>query len=310
MGNLNGEILGNLPIPDLSLLQQRAVADFLDRETGRIDALIAKKERLVGLLEEKLTTEISYFVCRGFRDHELADSGVAWLGLVPADWTVCRFNRLISEKVDYRGRTPEKVDSGVLLVTARNVRKGRIDYARSQEFTTEAEWQVIGQRGLPREGDVIMTTEAPLGEVANVDRTDVAFAQRIIKLRGVEGLVDNYYLKYFMMSEPFQHSLRIFSSGSTAEGIKSERMAHLFGLCPPMSEQRAIVELLDSRVVNLDACRRPIEASIHRLRELRSALITAAVTGQIDPETWQQRGNIQRVHDAVEAATEHAGVAS
>ncbi|TVS16672.1 MAG: type I restriction endonuclease subunit S [Gammaproteobacteria bacterium] len=286
-------------VPDLPT--QKAIADFLDRETARIDLLIEKKQRLVELVAEKETMTRDTFTVKGVSDNHLMPSGVEWFGDVPSHWVICRFNRLISSKVDYRGRTPEKVDEGVFLVTARNIRNGVIDYERSQEYTTEADWAALSARGLPEIGDVLFTTEAPLGQIAQVDRTDVAFAQRIIKFRANEAMVSNDYLAQFMMSSQFQRSLQLFSSGSTAAGIKSERMAHLFGLVPPKAEQAAIVSEMREEKRKLGGLIAPIQGSIDRLREFRAAFITAAVTGQIDPENWSRRGTTDRRLDQIEA---------
>lgn len=301
--DLEHEALRNVPVMLPDLPTQKAIADFLDRETARIDQLIEKKKRLVELVSAKHETLRDTAVCKGLNPNAAyADSGVDWFGLVPEHWTVCRFNRLISSKVDYRGRTPEKVDDGIFLVTARNIRPGRIDYERSQEFTTEEDWEKLSARGKPEIGDVLFTTEAPLGNIAQVDRTDVALAQRIMKFRANPALVSNDFLAEFMMSASFQRSLNLYASGSTASGIKSERMAHLFGLVPPLSEQAEIVRVVRADGDRLEAVVEPIQLSIERSKEFRSALITAAVTGQIDVETWGKQGQTNRRLDQIEEA--------
>lgn len=287
-------------VPDLTT--QRQIADFLDRETARIDLLIEKKQHLVALLADKKETLRDSAVCKGLSGRaDMQASGVDWFGHVPAHWTVCRFNRLIGSKVDYRGRTPEKVDDGVFLVTARNIRDGKIDYQRSEEYTTEEDWNKLSSRGKPLLGEIIFTTEAPLGQVAQVDRTDVAFAQRIMKFTANDALVSNDFLAQFMMTASFQRSLQLYSSGSTAAGIKSERLAHLFGLVPPKVEQEEIVQVVKRKNKQLDALVAPITASISRLKEYRSALITAAVTGQIDVEIYKKLGTAERQLEMLEA---------
>lgn len=294
-----GNLLVNFPSGET----QREIADFLDRETAHIEQLIEKKMRLAEVIEEKIETFRDIAVCKGLSGHvQYKDSFVDWFGMVPAHWTVCRFNRLISSKVDYRGRTPEKVDDGIFLVTARNIRPGKIDYERSQEYTTKADWEKLSARGRPRVGDILFTTEAPLGNIAQVDRTDVAFAQRIMKFRANEALVSNNFLAELMMSSSFQRSLNLYASGSTASGIKSERMAHLFGLVPPAEEQEDIVQSIRTEVKHTDAVLKPLQHSIERLAEFRSALITAAVTGQIDVETWKKRGHTDRRLDGIQEA--------
>lgn len=280
--DLEHEALRTIPVLLPDLATQKQIADFLDAETARIDALIEKKQRLTEVLALKESNLRNTMVFRGIKNCKLVPSGVEWFGDVPAHWVVCRFNRLIASKVDYRGRTPEKVDDGVFLVTARNIRDGRIDYERSQEYTTQADWDALSARGQPEIGDVIFTTEAPLGQIAQVDRTDVAFAQRIMKFRANKVLVSNDFLAELMMSASFQRSLQLFSSGSTAAGIKSERLAHLFAVVPPKNEQVEIVDRVRSGIQKLRDATAAVQISIDRLREYRAALITAAVTGQFD----------------------------
>ncbi len=295
------ENFANMVLPTPDLATQRQIANFLDRETARIDLLIEKKQRLVALLGAKKETLRDTAVCKGLSDAaDMKSSGVNWFGEVPANWTVCRFNRLIASKVDYRGRTPEKVDDGVFLVTARNIRDGKIDYQRSEEYTTAEDWEKLSARGKPRIGDVLFTTEAPLGQIAQVDRTDVAFAQRIIKFRADDVLASNDFLAEFMMTASFQRSLQLYSSGSTAAGIKSERLAHLSGLVPSKDEQSQIVKFVRQEIDQLNALEVPIKSSIDRLREYRSALITAAVTGQIDVQAYARSGTTDRRLDAIQ----------
>ncbi|WP_339744170.1 hypothetical protein [uncultured Maricaulis sp.] len=285
--------------PDLNT--QKAIAAFLDRETARIDQLIEKKQRLVALLGEKRQAVFDQVVMgREGGATALVPSGVDWFGSVPHDWTVCRFQRLISSKVDYRGRTPVKLDDGVFLVTGRNIKNGAIDYQRAAEYTSAAEWAKLQERGAPEIGDVLMTTEAPLGEIAQVDRCDVAFAQRIIKFQARADLISNDYLAAMMQTSEFQGSLSLYSSGSTAKGIKSERLAHLFGVVPPPAAQAEIVRHLRARMSAIDNLKTPLDTSIARLKEHRSALITAAVTGQIDVTRWSRHGEADRRLDQIQ----------
>ena len=126
----------------------------------------------------------------------------------------------VCDYVDYRGKTPIKTDSGVFLVTAKNVKDGYIDYGASQEYISEDDYEEVMHRGKPEIGDVLITTEAPCGNVAQVNRADIALAQRIIKYRGQSNIVDNTYLKYYLLSPEFQNILNAKSSGGTVKGIK------------------------------------------------------------------------------------------
>jgi type I restriction enzyme, S subunit len=263
--------------------EQRAIAEFLDRETARIDALVAKKERLIELLQEKRTALITRAVTKGLDPNvPMKDSGVEWLGEIPVHWEVKPFTKCVVEKSDYRGKTPAKVPSGVFLVTARNVRMGLIDYECSQEFVAENEYDDIMRRGLPKKGDILFTTEAPLGNVALVDREDVALAQRIIRFRMNAVRFDSRFTLFAMMSNYFQVQLATLSTGSTAEGLKASKLPMLRLVSPPLSEQYAIAASLERDTAKIDGLVANIRKAIERLKELRTGLISAAVTGKID----------------------------
>ncbi|SUW09000.1 type I restriction modification DNA specificity domain-containing protein [Brachyspira pilosicoli] len=148
--------------------------------------------------------------------------------------------------VDYRGKTPKKVNSGIFLITAKNIRKGYIDYEKSKEYVDINDYPNIMHRGLPQIGDVLITTEAPLGYVAQIDRENVALAQRVIKYRPKDkSLLSPYYLKYILLGKEFQDKLLINATGGTVKGIKGSKLHKLTIPVPPLEEQERIVNILD-----------------------------------------------------------------
>jgi type I restriction enzyme S subunit len=271
----------DMPVPPPD--EQTAIATFLDRETAKIDALIAEQQRLIELLQEKRQAVISHAVTKGLNpEAPMKDSGIEWLGKVPEHWDVVGMTKYLESVVDYRGRTPTKVDEGVFLVTARNVRDGVLDYEASREYISPNEYGDVMRRGMPRIGDVLFTTEAPLGQVANLDRDTVALAQRIMKFRGRNGLLNNYFLKFWLMGDFAQADMLRLATGSTALGIKGSKVGQLRLCLPAAHEQLAIVAHLEQAC---DDTRQRVEEcgkAITLLQERRSALISAAVTGQID----------------------------
>jgi type I restriction enzyme, S subunit len=272
-----------MPLLVPSVQEQRAIAAFLHRDTERIDALVAKKERLIELLQEQRTALITRAVTKGLDPNApMKDSGVEWLGEIPTHWEVRPFTKYVVEKSDYRGKTPEKVASGVFLVTARNVRMGLVDYDCSQEFIAEEDYDEVMRRGVPRKGDLLFTTEAPLGNVALVDREGIALAQRIIRFRMNPDHFDSRFTLFAMMSDYFQGQLLTLSTGSTAEGLKASKLPMLRLVAPPVTEQYAIAAFLDRETARIDALVAKVLEAIERLKELRTALISAAVTGKID----------------------------
>ena len=281
--NLSQGLLRSIRVPTPPLAEQKKITAFLDRETAKIDALVAKKERVIELLQEKRTALITRAVTRGLDSNvPMRDSGVDWLGKIPTHWELKPFTKYVIEKSDYRGKTPEKTASGVFLVTARNVKLGSIDYECSQEFVAEEEYELIMRRGLPKNGDILFTTEAPLGNVALVDREDIALAQRIIRFRMNDRQFDSRFTLFAMMSGYFQTQLSTLSTGSTAEGLKASKLPMLWLVAPPLVEQRAIREFIDRKIAKIDALVVKIENAVRRLNDFRAALISAAATGKID----------------------------
>ena len=285
---LNQELIRNAIILKPTYEEAKTIANFLDYQTAQIDTLIDKQQALIQLLKEKRQAVISHAVTKGLNpDAPMKNSGVEWLGEVPEHWNVAGFKKYLNSIIDYRGKTPEKVDSGKFLVTARNIKKGEINYEASQEYVSEKDYPQVMSRGIPEIGDVLFTTEAPLGEVAQVDKTDIALAQRIIKFSGQNGILDNTYLKFYIMSNAFQDSLMTFATGSTALGIKSDRLSYLRQLIPPLKEQLLITEHIERNLKTFDVLMMKAEQAIQLMQERRTALISAAVTGKIDVRGWE-----------------------
>jgi type I restriction enzyme S subunit len=264
-------------------VEQRQIADFLDRETSKIDALIAKKEELVQQLDDQVIAAIGRIVTHGLstQAHRL-HCGSPWLQSVPSCWQLLPLRRLIWKFVDYRGQTPEKSPTGVPLVTARNVKAGRIDLDLSREFIAEELYESWMVRGLPQVGDLLLTTEAPLGEVALVSDPNVALAQRIILLKCRPDLVRSRFLLYWFLSAAGRAELETRSTGSTALGIKASHLREVMVAVPTLGEQDTIAAHLDHVVVSSQEPRAAIANAIETLLEFRSAIISAAVTGRID----------------------------
>ncbi len=276
-------------MPVCSPREQQAIADFLDRETERIDTLIEKKQRQIELLKEKRTALISHAVTKGLNpDTPMKDSGIEWLGEIPAHWETYQLRRVVAQFVDYRGRTPRKTEGGVPLITARNIKDGRIDFSQSAEFMAEDEYDEWMVRGRPSKGDVLVTTEAPLGEVAQVQDTNVALAQRIILLKVNNSMVTGDYLKYYYLSLAGKSELQSYASGSTATGIRADRFRGSAVVVPPLQEQEMIVDFVDSQILDILRPMGSIERSLQLLSEYRSALISAAVTGKINVQEGER----------------------
>lgn len=161
-----------------------------------------------------------------------------------SDWSELTLEESMDAIIDYRGKTPKKTDSGIPLITAKIIKSGRIETVN--EFISEDDYDTWMRRGIPNEGDVVMTTEAPLGEIAQLDGRKIALAQRVITLRGKKDILDNTFLKYLMISEYVQHQLDGRGTGTTVKGIKQSELRKVILKFPPFTEQKAIAHILGS----------------------------------------------------------------
>ncbi len=159
-------------------------------------------------------------------------------------WTSFKLEEVVETAIDYRGKTPPKTAQGIPLITAKLVKNGRIQ--EPDEFIPELIYDEWMTRGLPEINDVILTTEAPLGEVALLKIKKVALAQRIIVLRGKNGVCDNVFLKYYLQSPMGQEELIARASGTTVEGIKAAELKKISIFLPSFPEQRAIASVLSN----------------------------------------------------------------
>lgn len=151
----------------------------------------------------------------------------------------------VTSYVDYRGKTPVKAKDGIFLVTAKNIKMGYIDYNASKEYIPKDQYLTVMSRGIPQLGDVLITTEAPCGNVAQIDKVDVALAQRVIKYRGDKNKINNTFLKYVFLSPPFQSELKKNSTGGIVGGIKGS-VLHQMSIKFPYDiiEQQKIADCL------------------------------------------------------------------
>ena len=147
--------------------------------------------------------------------------------------------------IDYRGKTPEKSDTGIPTLSAKSVKNNHINYAECY-YISEAEYKRFMVRGFPQKGDILLTTEAPMGMVAKLDRADVAIAQRLLTLRGKEDVLDNDYLLYLLQSPYGQGLLKERETGTTVTGIKQAEFRRIIVKLPDITIQKKIGSILSA----------------------------------------------------------------
>lgn len=274
---INASDLASIPVHIHELSRQRAIADYLDRETARIDALIAAKERLLALLAEKRRALITRAVTRGLDPQApLRDSGIPWLGQIPAHWEVRKVAWLFRER-DQRSY-PDlpllevSINDGVVL---REFADDRIE-ATAADFSTYK---------VARCGDVVFNKMRMWQGAVGVAPEDGLVSPDYVVAQPT-GALSSEYAGFLFRTAAFSAECARRSHGIVWDRLRLywEGFRDIEIQVPPLDEQRAIVEHITRETAKIDAVRAATERTIALLKERRAALIAAAVTGQIDVE--------------------------
>ncbi len=272
------EFTRNFPVAFPPRTERELIGDHLDRETARIDALVAKKTRFIELLREKRQALITHAVTKGLDPNvTMKDSGVEWLGEVPEHWDVLSFQRCVfiaEGQVD-----PEKSPYREMILLAPN----HIESGSGLLLHTETAEEQSAESGkyLCEKGDVVYSKIRPaLRKVCMAPEVSLCSAD-MYPMRGHSGM-SNQFLFWFLLSEPFSAFAVLEADRVAMPKINRESLNSVQLPRPPFSEQLEIVARLSQATTRLDNLRVRTERSVELLKERRSALITAAVTGQID----------------------------
>jgi len=287
---INASEIGSLPVPVPPLDQQRAVAAFLDRKAAAIDALVAKKERLIELLEEKRQALITQAVTKGLDPSvSMKESGIEWIDAMPSGWTTLPIKRLArSEPRAFTDgdwiETPFITESGVRLIQTGNVGQGQY---KEQGFRYVSETTFADLRCTEvSPGDVLICRlDGPVG------RACLAPALGVKMITSVDNAVlkvssghDPRFIVYVLTTPTYlgwvQGLCRV--GGGFRFRISRSMLGEFRVPVPPFRDQQAIADRLDSRTKALAETTARLERQIVLLREYRQALISAAVTGKLD----------------------------
>jgi type I restriction enzyme, S subunit len=283
--HLYQNVFENFSFPVPNGTEQRAIAGFLTREIGKIDALIAEQQRLLELLAEKRLATISHAVARGLNPKvPMKDSGVEWLGLVPSHWDAVPLKHLCQLLKDGTHLPPPRVDIGVPLLSVRNINDSAFALREDDSMISRDDYSELCRAFSPMAGDVLMAiVGATLGKVAVIPDGLVDFhIQRSLAIFRPSEKLQAKWLFYCISSRAFQRLLWENAGFSAQPGIYLGTLKEFKIPLPSSSEQLALCDFLDSELMKLDSVRVESESAIDLLRERRGALIAAAVTGKID----------------------------
>lgn len=281
---LSSDELGAFPIPTPPLSEQAAIEAFLNRETTKIDALIAEQEKLIALLAEKRQATISHAVTRGLDQNvQLKDSGVPWLGKVPAYWEITRLKHVTDLIVDCPHETPVYDDTGnYLVIRTADISEGQLD-TRAMYSVGETEYLNRIRRQALAKDDIVYGREGERwGYAALVPEDDIfCLGQRMMQFRAGKDICPRY-LMWQLNSRSTYRQGQIDTVGATSPHVNVGTIRNYALAKPPHKEQVDISSFLDEETSRLDALDTEAIRTINLLKERRAALISAAVTGKID----------------------------
>lgn len=269
----------SFPIPSID--EQTAIAAFLDRETAKIDALIAEQEKLIALLAEKRQATISHAVTRGLNpDAPMKDSGVAWLGEVPAHWGIRKLKSLTSRIGDGLHGTPTYVDeSDYFFINGNNLVEGSIAFFENTRNVSEQE---CSSQAIPlSQSTVLLSINGTIGNFAFYSGEKVMLGKSAAYVNCSFAL-DRRYLAYFVQADGCKNYFLDSLIGTTIHNLSLETIRATPVPIPSLVEQESIISFLETETGRLNALIKHATHGIALLKERRSALIAAAVTGQID----------------------------
>lgn len=282
--NLNTDTIGSirvaLPPPD----ELPGVLSFIDRETAKIDALVAEQEELITLLKEKRQAVISHAVTKGLDPSvPMKDSGVEWLGEVPVHWNVKPLRYCVDYQEGPGILADDFRDEGVPLLRVSGV-QGQWAALDGCNYLDPEKVQKRWDHFRLSKGDLLISASASMGTICEVgDEAEGAIPYTgIIRMRGRAGEVIKDFLRHMVVSRPFLTQIDLLKAGATIQHYGPTHLSQMFAVCPPEAEQEAISDLVDKELAQLGQLGDEASRVVRLLQERRSALISAAVTGQID----------------------------
>jgi type I restriction enzyme, S subunit len=286
MHGLNSEIVKSIYLAVPPRSEQESISAFLDRETARIDALVAKKERLIELLQEKRSALITRVITKGLDPNVLMkDSGIEWLGEIPIHWEVKRVkdvSRFVTS--GSRGWAEYYSDAGSLFLRIGNLTTGSIDLDLSELQYVSLPTSAEGMRTRVQSGDILISITALIGAVAVIpDNFQEAYVNQHLALVRLSDLnASSRWVGYCALSMIGQEQMLANLYGGTKDGLGLDDIRSLVVVMPPIQEQKEITHFLDEECKRSGALIMKIREGLERLNEYRTALVSAAVTGKID----------------------------
>ena len=287
--SISYEQFGNITLPLFSKVEQNTIANFLDHETTKIDHLIEKQQQLIELLKEKRQAVISHAVTKGLDPNvPMKDSGMKWLGEVPKHWSVSLIKYQCREITDGAHISPELENGEHLFISIRDIKEGVINFEDAL-LTSKKSYQYLVHTGCkPFAGDILFSKDGTIGQTA-ITPSNINFvvASSLIIIRPNYFKVISEFLDLLLRSDVVQEQVESFVKGAALRRLSIQNLLKIWGVFPPLDEQKRIIDFVQSQLDKYKVLEDKAEKQVELLKERRTALISAAVTGKIDVRSWQ-----------------------
>ncbi|PEH53861.1 restriction endonuclease subunit S [Yersinia kristensenii] len=292
---INASDLVNIPIPNCSLYEQSRVAAFLDHETAKIDKLIEKQQQLIELLKEKRQAVISHAVTKGLNpDVPMKDSGVEWLGEVPEHWIVSPLKIHVFTRKGIAFKSTDFCHYGVRVVKASDIKQKSIQ--TSDVFLPEL-FALNYPKAILNSGDIVLSTVGSTPDVKNSAVGQIGLVpqnlngsllnQNTVVFSSRPDVLNQSYLFFLIQTNVYRDHLDLHAHGTANQAsLNITDMLDFKYACPPLIEQVEISGHIQKYNYSFDLLESKSESAIKLLKERRTALISAAVTGKIDVRDW------------------------
>ncbi|WP_337032241.1 restriction endonuclease subunit S [Paenibacillus illinoisensis] len=297
IAHFTSEKFGDLRIPLPSVEEQSSIIQFLDIETAKIDLLISKKQKLIKLLQEKRQSIIDEAVTKGLDPNiSMKDSGLEWLGTVPANWnlTKIKFTTKIKGRIGFRGYTTQDIVNyreGALTLGAKHInKKYQIDLS-DPEFISWEKYYESPEIMLKINDIVLVQRGSTVGKVAiiNEDIGEATINPSLMVLK--ETTCVPQYLFYFLSSSYIRDNIKVVTSVTAIPMISQEQINNFVIVIPSLEEQLEIADYLKGQSKQIETIIDKINIQIKKIQEYRQSLISEAVTGKIDVAVMERRHN-------------------
>jgi type I restriction enzyme S subunit len=263
--------------------EQRTIASFLDSETAKIDASVAKKQRLIELLREKRTALITRAITRGLDlNVPTKNSGIDGFGLIPAHWDVEPLKRNVEMREGPGIMAADFTDEGVPLLRIAGI-GGRTATLDGCNYLSR---DLVDKRWVHfrvRKGDLLISGSASTGFCSEVDDETVgAVPYTGIMVMRPRAAIEKAFLRWYLLSRAFLTQTDLARSGTAIQHFGPTHLSRMFMVVPQKAEQRAIAAFLDQETATIDALVTEIDNATGHLKEMRAAIVSAAVAGKID----------------------------